>query len=798
MNRQKHLPLFLSLLLVLSMLCQSAGAQKRLLSQAQAAAGSAEGARVARLVGLAKVWGTVKYFHPYLAYREIDWDKALVDTIPKINAAKTPQDYQAALNQMLALLNDKSTRAEIETESKTASPASTATTASTTTTTTTASTATTAASHATTQAKLVRNENGILVIEAARIAQAVTKDISALNGFMTSISQSLPTASGIIVDARSASKATEIEAYHLDNFLRQSLTAMLDADVVLGASRYRMHDGYATQTSGGANFYSSGVITTSPKSLFGRSKTKTPPMAFIINQNSPAIADILSGLQSAGRAHVVLEGEQPVGETFTIELPDNVKVKMRTAEIVNADGSIDLQPDLTLAKATTDDAALNEATKALKENRVGPKPNRPVATVAVQNVQIDKPYAEMLFPNVEYRLLALFRFWNVINNFFPYKHLIGESWDTVLQRYIPKFEANKDAVDYQLTVRELVTEMHDSHGGVRNTNAASEKLGTFLPNVMTAYVERKSVVTKVLDDKLPIKAGDVILAIDGEPIEKKRESLARYIAASTPQWLMRLVNLRLLLGPKDTVAKLKVQGAKGEVRDVEVPRSSSIMDPKWAGLMERSTPIIKVLPSGYGYVDLDRLQVGEVDKMFETIKDTPAVIFDMRGYPNGTAWAIAPRLTDRKNVVAALFSRPIREATDLTNSEIADLAGHTFAQRIPERQGEVYHGKVVVLINEDSISQSEHTCLFLEAATDVTFIGTPTAGANGDVTTMVLPGNLTVSFSGHDVRHADGRQLQRVGIQPTIRVERTLRGVIEGRDEILDAAVKFLQKGVKK
>ena len=32
----------------------------------------------------AKVWGVVKYFHPYLAYREIDWDKALVEAIPRV------------------------------------------------------------------------------------------------------------------------------------------------------------------------------------------------------------------------------------------------------------------------------------------------------------------------------------------------------------------------------------------------------------------------------------------------------------------------------------------------------------------------------------------------------------------------------------------------------------------------------------------------------------------------------------------------------------------------------------------
>jgi C-terminal processing protease CtpA/Prc len=751
----KPLAFFLSTVILVSASFQTARSQAR----------PAEDPRIARLVGLAKVWGTVKYFHPFLAYRDIDWDKSLVETIPKVNAARTPQDYEAALDQMLAVLNDKSTRAEIAAETKTTGPTPDA------------------------SSKPIRTENGVLIIDATQITKAIANDISALNKFVTTINESLPKASGIIVDARGTTKATELEAYHFDNFMRQTLSGMLDGTVVLGAKRYRMHNGYATQTVSGANFYYSALITSAPQTIAGRSKTKPPPFAFIINQNSPSFADILSGMQAAGRAVVIQEGEQPAGETFTIDLPESVKVRMRTVELVNPDGSIELQPDVVVTK----DTAFNEAMRALQEKKVGQKQNRVASPATGQTTQKDQPYAEMVFPNNEYRLLALFRFWNVINYFFPYKHLIGDSWETVLPRYIPKFEANKDPVDYQLTVRELITEMHDSHGVLRNANAASEKLGTYLPPVLMSFVENKSVVKKVLNDKLPIKAGDVVLALDGEPVEKKREFLARYTAASTPQWLMRSVNARLLLGPKDSVVKLRVQGIEGEARDVELTRSETIMDPKWAGLMERSTPVVQVLPSGYGYVDLDRLQTGEVDKMFDTIKATPAVIFDMRGYPNGTAWSIAPRLTTKGNVVAALFSRPILEATDLTNSELADSASYTFSQRLPHNKGDVYKGKVVVLINEDAISQAEHTCMFFEAATDVTFIGTPTAGANGDVTQMVLPGNLTISFSGHNVRHADGRQLQRVGIQPTIKVAPTIRGLVEGRDEILDAAVKFLQ-----
>src|ERR1700690_4333523 len=74
--------------------------------------------------------------------------------------------------------------------------------------------------------------------------------------------------------------------------------------------------------------------------------------------------------------------------------------------------------------------------------------------------------------------------------------------------------------------------------------------------------------------------------------------------------------------------------------------------------------------------------------------------------------------------------------------------------------------KTVMLIDQRTMSQAEHTGLFFEAANGTKFIGSPTAGANGDVTSVCLPGNICVLFTGHDVRHADGRQLQRVGRLP--------------------------------
>jgi C-terminal processing protease CtpA/Prc len=388
-------------------------------------------------------------------------------------------------------------------------------------------------------------------------------------------------------------------------------------------------------------------VTSAPETIQGQAKTKTPPIAFLVNEHSPSFGDTIGGLQLTGRAIVIQDGERAPdsgGGALTIKLPDNLNVRIRTSELINPDGSVDLQPDAVVT-GKDNDAAFTAAMRAWQGYKTSPRPSRAVPSFASQLSQKDKPYADMEFPTVEYRLLSLFRFWNVINYFFPYKKHIEDSWENVLPRYIPKFEANKDGVDYQMTVREMVAEIRDSHGGVRNANLSQERTGRFQPAIFVGYVEEKSVVTKVLDDKLPIKVGDVILTVDGEPVEKMRESISRYIASSTPQWLMRLVHLRLLLGAKDSVVNLRVRGADNQVREVALPRSQSIMDPKLTAVLQRTTPVIQVLPSGFGYVDLARLPAGDVDKMFDTIKNTPAVIFDMRGYPKGTAWSIAPRLT---------------------------------------------------------------------------------------------------------------------------------------------------------
>lgn len=72
-------------------------------------------------------------------------------------------------------------------------------------------------------------------------------------------------------------------------------------------------------------------------------------------------------------------------------------------------------------------------------------------------------------------------------------------------------------------------------------------------------------------------------------------------------------------------------------------------------------------------------------------------------------------------------------------------------------------------------------------------MGSTTAGADGNVSTIKLPGNLNAIFTGLGVYYPDKSETQQIGIVPDIEVKSTIQGIREGRDEVLEAAINYLE-----
>ena len=100
-----------------------------------------------------------------------------------------------------------------------------------------------------------------------------------------------------------------------------------------------------------------------------------------------------------------------------------------------------------------------------------------------------------------------------------------------------------------------------------------------------------------------------------------------------------------------------------------------------------------------------------------------------------------------------------------------------------------------MLLNEQYISQSEWTAVCSQTARNTTIIDSQTAGEDGNVTNIDYMKAFHSQFSGIGVYYPNKRETQRIGIIPDIEIKPTILGIQQGKDELLDRAIKFIETG---
>ena len=740
---------------------------------------------VDRLVGLCKAWTAAKFLHPWMFSGAVGpggWDRAFVEAVPAVREARVTEEYGAAVAAMLGTLDDPATRIADPTPQAPFAPSEDP------------------------PPLFRRPVEGVVLVDAAGYQAAAGGYSLVVELGYRDFREKLLGAEGLIFDLRippETSRRQDAIAGALD----YAAGKLVPGEVRGPVFRWPVHWGYHPQRGSTSGGYRSTFVTSLARAIQpeepAAERTAAPGKLVFLTNGRTKIPGLALALRGAGYARIVAEAplsEDRIVDTVTVELGEGIEAEIRASELVPTPWS-SLGVDLLVEPAAEGsdaggDPALAAALELLEEP-FGPA-ERPGAADGGEPLpagvwRADETYPEMLAPDASYRMLAACRLWGTIEHFYPYLHLIGD-WEGSFRAAIPEFLAEPPgegaAEAYARAVLRLAAEVEDGHTTVWG-GPVEELTGPGSPPAFSMReIEGRWVVTELRDLALEgtLGVGDEIHAANGVPLE---EGIARYrplVTASTETARRRRAAAWAMLVEAGPVVTLPVSGADGVRRDVEVPRGELREPPA-----PKEAPPYRLLEgeADLGYVDLMRLEVPQVEELFLELGGTDGMIFDLRGYPRGTAWAIAPRINDRGAEVGARFRR--REVSRVSWSWKED--GYFFAQPLPEGGGEPpYEGEIVVLIDDRAISQSEHSALFFEAAADVTFVGTPTAGANGDVTSLTLPGGITVYFTGHDVRWPDGRQLQRVGVLPDVHAEPTIEGIRAGEDEVLAKGVEVLRR----
>jgi hypothetical protein len=468
-----------------------------------------------------------------------------------------------------------------------------------------------------------------------------------------------------------------------------------------------------------------------------------------------------------------------LGDFKTVEMDSNVK------------GEVKLTPDLSWINQK---ALGPELMKSLNKVKSAKRPSKhyyigKVAGIGNPQFKNERPYGSMSYPDQGFRLLCLYRYWNMIAYYFPYRNLIGEDWNKVLGEYIPRFINSDNELEYKLNSLSLIARIHDTHANIWGMDITlNEFRGQKYSALEITFVENKAIVTDYFDkakgEKTRLKIGDAIETIDNKTIDEIiKEKLELTPASNYPTQLRDLAR-NLLRTNKNSLNVTYWDGKQKVSTQIETFNPTDIN--LYSKFQKRDT-CFKVINSDIAYIYPGSIKNKYLPKIMDEVFKTKGLIIDLRCYPSEfIVFSLSEYLLFEPKAFVKFSTGSIKSPGLFTIRQVI---------KVGKSNPQYYKGKVVIMINEITQSQAEYTTMAFRTAPKAKVIGSTTAGADGDVSGIVLPGGINTMISGIGVYYPDGTETQRIGIVPDIEVKPTIQGVKDKRDELLEMAIKVINGG---
>ncbi len=376
-----------------------------------------------------------------------------------------------------------------------------------------------------------------------------------------------------------------------------------------------------------------------------------------------------------------------------------------------------------------------------------------------------------------WRLADIVISWNIFRHFFPYWEDAAAKPDELLSDALQKAATDRNAYDFTKTLKFMTEKLNDGH--IRVNRGGDTTRGSF-PAIVLTRAENQVVVDKILDSALlhSFSPGDVITAIDGIPVKEMADSAASLISGS-PQWKASRTYFEWLEGPANSVVKLTVIH-NGSTGSVSLPRA--LFGQAYYARTVRTGASGWIKP-GVFYIDLDKMPMDSINKWMPQLDTAKSIICDLRGYPNRNHEFISHLLTKTEHSKWMFITEII----------YPDYQQVTYQEEGWDMQPASPHlnAKIYFLTDGGAISYAESYMGYIKDFRLATIVGAPTAGTNGNVNPFSLPGAYSVSWTGMRVKNHDGSTHHLRGVLPDVRVQRTIKGIREGRDEFLEKALNL-------
>jgi hypothetical protein len=372
------------------------------------------------------------------------------------------------------------------------------------------------------------------------------------------------------------------------------------------------------------------------------------------------------------------------------------------------------------------------------------------------------------------RYAAVISVWNVMQHFYPYFEEVKVDWNPILPEFLFKAQKDKNPADFYFTLASLMERLKDGHGRVIYSGLAKQAGFPFL----VWWVEDEVVVIASNDKN--VQPGDIIVSIDNENAKKIFHRAASY-ASGSPQWKKARAAMRFAYGPENSISTITIKRG-----DTTLKINATRNFKQHRELREFKRQPFEEIEKDIFYIDASAISMKTFSSILPELKEANGIIFDCRRY--------VPY--NKKDILSYLTKEPLKSPIF-----------HLLRTTVPDRENAEFHeshwtitpqqpflkAKVAFITHNYAISASETFLSIVKHYKLGPIIGQTTAGTNGDVNPFVVPGNYRIIWTGLKVLNYDHSQFHLNGIAPTISREMTIKGLQQGKDELLLKALETIR-----
>ena len=422
---------------------------------------------------------------------------------------------------------------------------------------------------------------------------------------------------------------------------------------------------------------------------------------------------------------------------------------------------------------------------------------RPFYNYSVTLYHLDYPiFIEPLYDKISwdddgYRLLCLFRYWNIINYFHPYRPYFENNWQLLLSKYIRLFVKAKNISDFEKAITSLTAEIKDAHTETYSpTSYTGFNIGQYesyqIPFESKVYKDGLIITGYWFEEtqKCGLELGDVIISINAKSIKDIRKEKDVYFSFSNENGMINTYPLLSVSQDSASITYIR----KGEEKSILLKGLFGYYGGTNGGTPMEQEPLIskRIINDTIAYINPMLYTSIDLTQQLDSIKALPELIVDLREYPidNAIDTVLANFLLPDEVIYA--FS----SYSDLSNPGV--FRKRSELCNIGKKNAEYYKGNVSILVNENSISKSEIIGLICSCAPRHQVVGTMTRGVLGNVCYIPFIGGYGTRMTGIGVYYPDGECTYPNGVRLDYPVQIMPEDIYNKQDYILNKALELI------